>query len=436
MARTGGKSKGTNKGGPGVKPPELPLDPAQVPNTSDPGDATARNYRYQYGYGVILLVAARRGDLPYLAIWCEHHEDFLAERSDGRFDGYQVKTSRPELGAWTLRDTELVKSIGRFVDLVALFGDRISKLLFVSNTECDMVTPVSTDAPRRSACPKLFLEHVKSCFLAADIQEPYASTFAKLQASCGCDADALFSVVKRMDIILGPSRNEFDSVLSHEHLPRVEGCKSLAAAQLDKFRDDLIALVHRASSLQVTDPTRHIRALINGGEPDPALVQKRIVVREAVVYCSGPIKAPFKFPGEPALAIGAPRQGIVLEEKLKRGGLADEVEYMRGRERAAEYHLLEDIDRRSDEYPALLTQLEQMVLGECLEAHLRARQSADPYGPKMMIDVQDRLKRLASERPEMIGNHPYECLMGIAGLLTSECRVWWSPRFVVPEGAR
>src|SRR5258708_5411397 len=100
MARKPGKSKGTNKSGPGVKPPELSLDPAEVRNISDPGDATARNYRYQYGYGVILLVAASCGDLPYVAIWCEHHEDFLAERSDGRFDGYQVKTSRPELGAW------------------------------------------------------------------------------------------------------------------------------------------------------------------------------------------------------------------------------------------------------------------------------------------------------------------------------------------------
>ena len=126
-----------------------------------------------------------------------------------------------------------------------------------------------------------------------------------------------------------------------------------------------------------------------------------------------------------------PENGVLIP---RRNTLAEEVQYMRDRERAAEYHLLEDIARRPGQYPELLTQLEQMVLGECVEAHLRARQSSSPYGSAMMIDMQDRLRRLAFERPEMIRNHTYECLMGVAGLLTSDCRVWWSPRFVLPEG--
>lgn len=115
-----------------------------------------------------------------------------------------------------MRDLELVKAIGRFVDLVALFEGRIANLFFVSNTECDTVTPASTDARRRGACPRLFLEHVKDCSAASDLQEPFRSTFTELQASCGCGPEALLSVLKRMDIILGPSRAEFESVLSHE----------------------------------------------------------------------------------------------------------------------------------------------------------------------------------------------------------------------------
>jgi hypothetical protein len=78
--------------------------PTEVRNTTDPGDATGRNFRYQHAYGVMLLTAARRGLRPYSAIWCEHHEDFLAERHDGTFDGYQIKISRPERGAWRLTD--------------------------------------------------------------------------------------------------------------------------------------------------------------------------------------------------------------------------------------------------------------------------------------------------------------------------------------------
>ena len=77
------------------QPPVLP-NPATTADTDDPGDATQRNYRYQHAYGAILLASARRGEVPYLAIWCEHHEDLLAERTDGTYDGYQIKTSQPE----------------------------------------------------------------------------------------------------------------------------------------------------------------------------------------------------------------------------------------------------------------------------------------------------------------------------------------------------
>jgi hypothetical protein len=306
------------------------LSPTEV-RSDDPGDATARNFRYQHAYGVVLLVAAKCGESPYAAIWCEHHEDFLAERHDNRFDGYQIKTSRPELGPWTLKHAELAGSIGRFVDLVDEFGDRIGKLFFVSNKECDTVTSGSSDDRRRSRCPKLFLEHLRACQSATQIEDPFRSTFEELQAECGCQPEALLSVLHRMDIILGPSRSDFDAVLSHEHLPRVDGCKSLTPQQLDGFRDDLMAAIHRASSLQVTDPIRHLRPLIDGNGLDPVLAAKRLAVETTLKYApSAPPPAAFQFPGQPILTLGASRQSTVLEEKLKRGGLAEECESAQG----------------------------------------------------------------------------------------------------------
>src|ERR1700677_3321130 len=86
----------------------------------DVGDETARNYRYQHSYGVILLASACRGESPYIAIWCERHEDILAERVDGRFDAWQVKTRRPEAGAWTIANPEVVNALGRFAKLLAV----------------------------------------------------------------------------------------------------------------------------------------------------------------------------------------------------------------------------------------------------------------------------------------------------------------------------
>lgn len=406
-------------------------DPAEVRDNSDPGDATVRNFRYQHAYGVMLLVAARRGHRAYAALWCEHHEDFLAERTDNRYDGYQIKTSRPELGAWTLADAELIASIGRFVELVSEFPDRIANLFFVSNTECDHVTQQSKNEKKRGNCPRLFLEHVKACKALSEIEAPFLSVFNNLQAQCGCRPSDLFAVLVRMDIILGPSRSDFEAALSHEHIAKLDGCQLLTAEQLDQFRDDLVAKVYRASSLQVGDPSRHLRPQLSK-DPDPTLLAKRLVVDEIVTYQSAPPQL-FQFQGNPTLTLGASRSPTVLAQKLEKGGLVDEIEYLRERERVAEYSLMEDVARRPDQYPKLLRQVEQLVLGECSEAHLRARQQEAPYGPIMMIEVQDRLRRIATDNSDIVGNHSYECLIGVAGMLTSDCRVWWSPRFPIAE---
>jgi hypothetical protein len=219
------------------RPEKSLLDPAVVRDDDDPGDSTQRNFRYQHAYGVILLAAAKRGEQPYIAIWGEHHEDLLAERNDERYDAYQIKTSRPELGTWKLNDGDLVKAIGRFVDLVAQFGNRIANLYFVSNTEYDMVTPQNKDDVKRRRCPRLFLEHVKQCNHSSEIAQPYLATFLELQADCGCNSDELYVTLCRVNLILGPSRGDYDAVLSNQHLGVIEECRNLGTEKLNEFRD-------------------------------------------------------------------------------------------------------------------------------------------------------------------------------------------------------
>ena len=85
-------------------------NPSQVADENDPGDAVQRSFRYQHAYGAILLIAGAANQRPYTAIWCEHHEDLLVERTDGHYEAYQVKTRRPGRGDWTLNDTDLKRS--------------------------------------------------------------------------------------------------------------------------------------------------------------------------------------------------------------------------------------------------------------------------------------------------------------------------------------
>ncbi len=226
--------------------PSVRASPVDVFDTTDPGDATQRNYRYQHAYSVMLLVSGKLGLRPYVAIWCEQHEDCLAERSDKTFDAYQIKTSRPENGAWRLSHLELIKTIGRFVELVGEFGDAINNLFFVSNTECETVGPDNTNDRLRAQCPRLFLEHVQSCETHDDINAVFLPTFRNLQAESGCSEELLFRVLHRMNIVCGPSRGEIDAALSHEHIAKLDTCKALGAEKLNDFRDYLVGKVYRA----------------------------------------------------------------------------------------------------------------------------------------------------------------------------------------------
>lgn len=78
---------------------QIVIDPKNVLAKNDPGDETQRNFRYQAAYGVILLIGSLSGNLPYVSVYAEHHEDFLCERVDGKYDAYQVKTRNPEDGS-------------------------------------------------------------------------------------------------------------------------------------------------------------------------------------------------------------------------------------------------------------------------------------------------------------------------------------------------
>ena len=53
----------------------------------------------------------------------------------------------------------------------------------------------------------------------------------------------------------------------------------------------------------------------------------------------------------------------------------------------------------------------------------------------MLSQVQQRLQKLAEDQPNLVFDQPYDCLVGMAGLLTEACSVWWSAQFDPQEAA-
>ncbi len=51
----------------------------------------------------------------------------------------------------------------------------------------------------------------------------------------------------------------------------------------------------------------------------------------------------------------------------------------------------------------------------------------------MLRHVLQKLEKVAEEQPALVCDQPYDCLVGMAGLLTEACKVWWSERFDLKE---
>lgn len=69
-----------------------------------------------------------RQHLSYTAIWCEQHEDILAERQDGRFDAYQIKTKDPDGGPWKMSDKGFQRAVATLTRLHQRFGRHIADM--------------------------------------------------------------------------------------------------------------------------------------------------------------------------------------------------------------------------------------------------------------------------------------------------------------------
>jgi len=192
----------------------------------------------------------------------------------------------------------------------------------------------------------------------------------------------------------------------------------------------LIARIAQASSLVSADPTRDWIGLTRQTNEDPFLLAKRITTQDITLTIRDTRVSGFCFSPELAsLKLGSAADRLdTLSKKMIYGGLAPHYEMMRRRALTAEQALL-DLATRPNDGKLVFSQIENVVLAECDDANLRISQTGEPFGQAMLIDVQDRLKRISETYSARVHGQSYDVLVGVAGLLSSECKVWWSKPF-------
>lgn len=399
-------------------------------NPDDPGDDVQRRFRYQHAYGVILVIDMFMGTRDGVALWCEHHEDYLVEQDDGSLEAIQIKTRKPERGEWTLSDEGLAHAIKRFCALHVKFGDRVKRFAFVTNAEVRDGT-----GPRDSEKSPLCL--FRACSQATQLsglgKEPMRALKAFARKS-GLNAQVVFEVLRRLSVMRGPSLDDFDSVLSHEHLTRLPECASFGAGQLNAMRDELIHVVYRASSLAVAEASRHTTCVLVEDPTNPAVSHKRLVPRLMIPAALASRKLVFRMlPLDLALKPTS-RTGLesTFDKKAEAGGLGFATDTLRRRTVSAESAMLEVLARSPEQAQDRFNEWAALVKAECDDARLRASQGPAPYGQVMLDLLTERLRaRAGAAKETLAGEHDF--LLGVAGLLTEACHVWWSDEFPLGE---
>jgi hypothetical protein len=82
-----------------------------------------------------------------------------------------------------------------------------------------------------------------------------------------------------------------------------------------------------------------------------------------------------------------------------------------------------------------LAHFQSLANRDCRSAEGASISVESTYGLKMLADLRTRSKQTCgTEQPTMFGCRP-EHLVGAAGLLSEECRVWWSKDHILPRSA-
>lgn len=396
---------------------------------SDRGDETQERFRYQWAVGVWLLATSLNGKRTIRALWCEHHEDYLLELPGDRYIAIQVKTDSRENAHWRWSDNALVDSVARFCVLEKLHGAVIDSFEFISNAAPYVPAATTRRADSLAASPIRLIQCCSRVATHSDVQEPYNAAFTTLVGKTGCDATVLFQVLRKLKFAQGPVLRGYDDTLAASIIPNLPSCTGLTAISCCRLRDELIGLVQAACRLRVGGIDGAIAYLATNGRPDAAIRGKCITPESAAELMARVRQPTFRFVANGVgIGIGGTAgRAEILNRKMRNAYLGSQFEPLRMRMDSADQRLMERAFLEPDEFDDLANQLVSTVLVECKDIEAMAFDHPDEKTRGLAIykQILQRMDSLANEEPERVCREPKDTLMGIAGMLSGECKFAW-----------
>ncbi|HMR54770.1 MAG TPA: dsDNA nuclease domain-containing protein [Amaricoccus sp.] len=413
--------------------------PDAVLDKSDPGDDVAARFDYQHSYAAINAIRLITGEGNIDEVICENHEDYLLKNRTGKFIGTQIKTRRITLQPFKAGESQVTNALGKFCLLDQKFPgcfegfDFTTNHAFWENEQSLSNLPWLLATLRQRGDIKGLREN-----------NPLRQFVEGIAASTGLSPRDVAATLLRT------SARGHESEITHirsnvqEALCECPGVKDLPYATVAAIAKAVIQLARDASAKTLRGPITELFAPgtdLKQAVDDQRLAGKRICKADVLAVIDQ-----FKGGSKPYQDIDvttlvtpadAPSDLVVAFRKLAKGGVeAARVTNIEDRVRSFEALFIEWSRKYgADEAKKRYNNVLAAVQFEAAEAHASAEKGAEPYGSTMYGTLAERLMaRARDDRDQLHGCRP-EHLIGAAGVLTQQCKTWWSRHFDVAEDA-
>jgi len=361
-------------------------------------------------------------------LFCEHHEDILLKRKDGRYHCLQIKTKEGVANPWKSDDVTVVAALAKFAKLEASHGAEISHFTFGTNHPFFQATKNGKNLP-------FLLESIRG--VASMTEAPtIVQRYVKKIASTGdVSIDAAWRTLKktlaRDDL---PKLTDIGARVREEIIRNHQPAQDCVPAQISRAGNDLRNAMHSAASLNHLEDIALYLAI--GAPPEEALQQridgKRFTRSRIETILNGSLTLNALLEPEPnGTELTKEAAHDRLRRKLEAGGLSVVTINLAIDLRAAALHSLFEWRAKFGEKEALrrYEHLKTLVLKDCASAHEETKNAEAGFGRQMLDRLRHHLQQRVGtpDTRDLSQDH----LEGYAYELTGACRVWWSEPFTI-----
>lgn len=387
---------------------------AKIPAT---GDDVSRRYRYQYLYTVLLAIKMYNKESEIKRLFCELAEDVLVVTSEKKFIGIQIKTMEQQGKLFGFNDESIVCSVIKFATHDQNFKNKFQKFVLV----------VNVDFKNNLDLQKL-VDVVKSKEELTKKQEEFVE---KITSQTKIEKTKILKILQKIEIHKGPGIDDIENKVI-EHLYKLPDCESLLKWQTNDILQQLEKQVSEKSSKVVRDSIKDYLPFVKEGKRKQRQIElesKEITsnIVEQIINSINPIY--LKSNTTSSLAIKQSNSEI-MKKKMIVGGIhemaIDSIQKLSYSAQVSFFEKYNETNGNSKEISKELDQLELILTNEASEAKTETQNDSSPYGNNMLTSIETRIKTINRDRPYDVFNIKYELLKGAIGILTGDCKIWFS----------